>query len=72
MEWYDLTNLTSIAELSRGGANGASYVKTVSLRLPPANSLRLGALQCRGYPSVTVDASTQTSIVDQVVLKPFG
>ncbi|VUZ38705.1 unnamed protein product, partial [Hymenolepis diminuta] len=33
-EWYDLTNFTSIPELKRGGPNGASYIKTVSLRLP--------------------------------------
>lgn len=71
-EWYDLTNLTSIAELKRGGINGASYIKTVSLRLPPANSMRLGALQCRGYSSADVDFTTHTSIVDQVVLKPYG
>uniref|UniRef100_A0A915EUR2 Nephrin n=1 Tax=Echinococcus canadensis TaxID=519352 RepID=A0A915EUR2_9CEST len=70
-EWYDLTNLTSIAELKRGGVNGASYIKTVSLRLPPANSMRLGALQCRGYSSADVDFNTHTNIVDQVVLKPY-
>ncbi|KAM7535601.1 hypothetical protein Aperf_G00000097228 [Anoplocephala perfoliata] len=70
-EWFDLTNFTSIAELKRGGPNGASYIKTVSLRLPPANTDRIRALQCRGYPSANVEASLQTNILDQVVLKPY-
>uniref|UniRef100_A0A5K3ERS8 Nephrin n=1 Tax=Mesocestoides corti TaxID=53468 RepID=A0A5K3ERS8_MESCO len=70
-DWYDLTNLTSIAELKRGGVNGGSYIKTVSLRLPPANSVRIGALQCRGYTSVNADPNAQTNIVDQVMLKSY-
>ncbi len=71
-QWYDLTNLTSIAELKRGGENGASYIKTVSLRLPPANAARIGALQCRGYPNANAGSAMHTNIVDEVVLKPYG
>ncbi|VDO07622.1 unnamed protein product [Rodentolepis nana] len=70
-EWYDLTNFTSIPELKRGGPNGASYIKTVSLRLPPANIARFGALQCRGYPSAIADISMNTDIMNQVILKPY-
>lgn len=77
-EWHDLSNLTSIAELKRGGDNHASYIKTVSLRLPSltkqqdrTNDLRLNMLQCRGYPSVD-NFDSETVVLDQVWLKSYG
>ncbi|VDM03791.1 unnamed protein product, partial [Schistocephalus solidus] len=86
--WHDLSNMTSIAELRRGGVNFASYIKTVSLRLPALGQpealttlqesgtaqLRLNALQCRGYATALASRSrpVESAIFDQVLLKPYG